>query len=76
MRTFVLVIVAAAGALLVNSLGASAVPVNGAAIARVGQPVDPVINAKKKQADINAKKKCFGSQIRDRYGYCVPSYRR
>jgi hypothetical protein len=37
---------------------------------------DPVINARKQQADINTKKKCFGAQIRDRYGYCVPNYRR
>jgi hypothetical protein len=41
MRTLVMVA-------LVNSLGASAVPANGVAIARVGQQVDPVINPKKK----------------------------
>jgi hypothetical protein len=75
MRTFVLAMVAGAGILLGTSLEASAVPANGAAIARVGQQVDTVINARK-QADINAKKKCFGAQMRDRYGYCVPNYRR
>ena len=61
MRTFVLAMVA----LLVTSLEASAVPAKGA---------DPVINARKQQAD--AKKKCFGPQRRDRYGYCIPDYRR
>jgi hypothetical protein len=45
MRFFVLAMVAAAGVLLIASLEASAVPANGATIARIGQQVDSVINA-------------------------------
>jgi hypothetical protein len=67
MRTFVLGMVAAAGILLVASLEASAVPANGAAIARIGQQVDSVINV---------RKRCFGAQRRDRFGRCTPDYRR
>jgi len=76
MRIFVLAMVAAAGILSVTSVEASAVPANGAAMARIGQQVDSVITTKKEQVDTNTKKPCFGSQVRDRYGYCVPSYRR
>jgi hypothetical protein len=67
MRTFVFAMVAAAGVLLVASLEASAVPANGAAIARIGQQVDSVINV---------RKRCFGAQRRDRFGRCIPDYRR
>ena len=70
MRIFVLAMVAAAGATLVTSLEASAVPANGAAIARVGQQVDSVIDAR------NVRKRCYGAQRRDRYGYCIPNYLR
>jgi hypothetical protein len=67
MRAFVLAMVAAAGVLLVASLEASAVPANGAAIARIGQQVDSVINV---------RRRCFGAQRPDRFGRCVPDYRR
>jgi hypothetical protein len=87
MRAFVLATVVGAGILLVASLEASAVPANGAAIARIGQQVDSVISARKQHVDpaINARKRqvapsannrCFGAQTRDRYGYCVPNFRR
>jgi hypothetical protein len=87
MRGFVLATVVGAGILLVASLEASAVPANGAAIARIGQQVDSVIiarkqhvdsatNARKRQVAPSANTKCFGAQTRDRYGYCVPNFRR
>ena len=65
MRIFVLAMIAAAGATLVTSLEASAVPANGAAIARIGQQVDSVINV---------RKRCFGAQRRDRFGRCFGSF--
>jgi glycerate kinase len=87
MRGFVLATVVGAGILLAASLEASAVPANGVAIARIGQQVDSVINARKQHVDsaTNARKRqvapnvnnrCFGAQTRDRYGYCVPNFRR
>jgi len=57
---------AAAGAVLVTSSEATAIPANGAAIARIGQQVDSVINA---------RRRCPADQRRDRYGYCRPSSR-
>jgi hypothetical protein len=76
MRGFVLATVVGAGILLAASLEASAVPANGAAIAGIGQQVDSVINARKRQVAPNANSRCFGAQTRDRYGYCVPNFRR
>jgi hypothetical protein len=68
MKTIVLAIVAGAGTLLVTSLQASAMPVNGAAIAHIGQQVDPVLNAARKKT-----KRCLPDQKRDRFGYCIPN---
>jgi hypothetical protein len=87
MRGFVLATVVGAGILLVASLEASAVPANGAAIAGIGQQVDSVINARKqhvdsatngrkRQVDRSTNNRCYGAQTRDRYGYCVPNFRR
>jgi hypothetical protein len=76
MRALVLATVVGAGILLVASWEASAVPANGAAIARIGQQVDSVINVRKRQVDPKANSRCFGAQTRDRYGYCVPNFRR
>jgi hypothetical protein len=70
MKTIVLAMVAGAGMLLATSLGASATPANGAAIANIGQQVDTVINVAKKK---KAKGACPADQKRDRAGYCVPN---
>ena len=69
MKSIVLAMVAGAGMLLATSLGASATPANGAAIANIGQQVDAVINVAKKKA----KGRCPADQKRDRAGYCVPN---
>jgi hypothetical protein len=70
MRIFVLAMVAAAGITLVTSLEASAVPASGTSIALIGQQVDSVTNAR------TVRKRCYGAQRRDRYGYCIPNYLR
>ena len=49
MRTIALSLVAAAGILSGSSWIASAMPVDGAAIAHIGQQVDPVISVKTKK---------------------------
>jgi hypothetical protein len=89
MRTFVLAAAVGAGFVLAASLEASAVPANGAAIAHIGQQVESVINVRKQRVDsattvrkrhvapgANNNSRCFGAQTRDRYGYCVPNFRR
>jgi hypothetical protein len=77
MRTIVAAMVAGLGILLIASLEASAMPADGASIARAGKQLDPVINAaikkrKKVQAQTDAKPACAIDQKRDRFGYCVP----
>jgi hypothetical protein len=63
MKTIVLAIVAGAGILLITSLQASATPANGAAIAAIGQQVDPVVN-------VARKRRCRPDYTRNRNGYC------
>jgi hypothetical protein len=79
MKNIVLAMLAAAGILLVTSLEASAIPADGATIARIGQQVEPVINAatKKKKAQAQtqpqAKPACPADQVRsNRTGFCIP----
>jgi hypothetical protein len=87
MRTIVLAMIVGAGTLSVGSLEASAMPANGAAIALIGVQTDSVIHVRQPKVDANAKRRqvvagdqknqrCFGAQTRDRYGYCVPNFRR
>jgi hypothetical protein len=71
MRTVALGTVATAMILLVNSLGASAMPANAATIAPPGKQADPVIAGGEK----SFTKRCRADFLRDRYGYCVPSWR-
>jgi hypothetical protein len=72
----VLVVFAAAGILLAASLDASAAPVNGAVIARIGQQVDPVTNVatkKKKKAQAQTQAACPADQVRStKHGNCIP----
>jgi hypothetical protein len=68
MKTIIFAMIAGAGILLVPALEASAAPANGAAIANIGQQVDPVISVKKKST-----KRCRADFKRDRAGYCVPN---
>jgi hypothetical protein len=55
---------AAVATLSVGSLGASAMPANGAAIVHAAEQVD---------SGISIRKRCPNGQVRDRHGYCVPS---
>jgi hypothetical protein len=66
MKAIVLTMVGAAGILFVGAFAASALPVDGGAILRIGSQVDPVINVAK-------KKPCPTDQMRGKRGYCVPS---
>jgi hypothetical protein len=70
----VLAMIAAAGTPLV--IVSQATPADRIAMADVGQRVDSVINARKREVDPRINQKCFGAQTRDRYGYCVLSFRR
>ena len=72
MRTIVLSIVAAVGLVSLASLAAPAMPADGAAaIARIGQQVDPVIAVKTKK---KATAPCPTDQVRsNRTGFCRPS---
>jgi hypothetical protein len=77
MRTIVLAMVVAAGIPLVIASPASAMPVDGAAIARIGQQVAPVINVatkkKKAPAASQANAPCPADQERsNRTGNCRP----
>jgi hypothetical protein len=77
MRTILLAIVVVAGIPLVAASRASAVPAEGAAIAGIGQQVDPVINVatkKSKKAQAQAKPACPADQERsNRTGNCRPT---
>jgi hypothetical protein len=77
MRNIVLTIIFGAGILIMPSLKASAIPAEGAAIARVGQQIDPVINVatkkKKKAAQTKAKPTCANDQVPStKTGGCIP----
>jgi hypothetical protein len=65
MKTIVLAMVAGAGTLLITSSQAPATPAEGAAIAIIGQQVNPV-------TDVATKKRyrCRPDYTRDRNGYC------
>lgn len=76
MRTIVLASVAAVGFLSVASLEAAAIPVDGAAIANIGQQVAPVINVatkKKKKAQAPAAQAaCPADKVRsNKTGSCI-----
>jgi hypothetical protein len=72
MKTMILAAVAAAGMLSVASLTASAMPIDGAAIARIGQQVDPTVNVKTKKKISTAP--CPADQERsNKTGYCRPT---
>jgi hypothetical protein len=72
MKMTLLALVAASAASLTQ---AAATPVDGAAIARIGHQVDPVINVatKKKKSTQTAAKTCpEGQQLSVRTGKCRP----
>jgi hypothetical protein len=66
MRTLALALAAVTGCLLVAASDTSAMPANGTAIIHAAQQTDSVITV---------RKRCYPGQVRDRYGYCVPSGR-
>jgi hypothetical protein len=85
MKTMILAAVAAAGILSVASLTATAMPVDGAAIARIGQQVDPTVTVatKKKKhktttsttAPAKNTEPCPTNQERsNRTGFCIPAH--
>jgi hypothetical protein len=77
MRNIVLTMIFGAGILIVPSLEASAIPAEGAAIAGIGQQIDPVINIatkkKKKAAQAQTKPTCANDQVPStKTGGCIP----
>jgi hypothetical protein len=72
MKMTLLAIVAASAVSLTLVSHASAIPVNGASIARIGQQIDPAINvATKKKSSQTAAKTCpGGQQLSTRTGKC------
>jgi hypothetical protein len=75
MKITLLALVAASALSLSLASHASAAPAGGAAIARIGQQVDPAINvaAKKKKNTQTAAKSCpAGQEMSGRTGKCRP----
>jgi hypothetical protein len=74
MKITLLALVAASAVSLTSASHASATPADGAAIARLGQQVDPAINVatkKKKSSQTTAAKSCpEGQQLSNRTGKC------
>jgi hypothetical protein len=75
MKMILLALVAAAAVPLTLASHASATPVDGAAIARIGHQVDPTISiaTKKKKSTQTAAKTCpEGQELSVRTGKCRP----
>jgi hypothetical protein len=75
MKMTLLALVAASAVSLTLASQASATPVDGAAIARIGHQVDPAINVatKKKKSSQTAAKTCpEGQELSNRTGKCRP----
>jgi hypothetical protein len=74
MKMTLLALVAASTVSLTLASNASATPADGAAIARIGQQVDPAINVatkkKKKSSQTNAKTCPEGQELSVRTGKC------
>jgi hypothetical protein len=72
MKFTLLAVVAASAVSMTLAPHASAIPADGAAIARIGQQVDPAINiATKKTTSQTAAKSCpEGQQLSTRTGKC------
>ncbi len=83
MKTMILAAVAAMGILSVASLTATAMPADGAAIARIGQQFDPTITVAtkkhKRKATTTAPAKntepcATGQERSNRTGFCIPAH--
>jgi hypothetical protein len=74
MKMTLLALVAASAVSLTLASHASAIPADGAAIARIGQRINPAIDvATQKKSSQTAAKKCpEGQQLSTRTGKCRP----